>query len=346
MFDFSYLKGTVFRKTKRRLWVLSVFGLITGCVALWFAMRGVAYNELAKTIGSTSVSFLVASWFAYLTNVFLRVFRWHLFFSQQVSLPLVAAKTQLLGMAVNNVLPARIGEVFRIEYAHRLFGVARGYCAGVLIGERTLDLISLALVLFIGTELTDLGDGNVFSADWSYVKWGFGLLLAVSATFVLILYLFSRSKILSKFGCSTDTVNSSSLRFRRVCEWLHREMMQASESFRDKSANIIIAIIVTTFLVWCFEALSLYFVFLSLGIDINFGGVALVLFAVSLSTLIPSAPGYVGTFQLAFVVALSFLGIESALAVSASILHQLFNVGVFSVLGFLSFFVFRPQRDN
>ena len=64
-----------------------------------------------------------------------------------------------------------------------------------------------------------------------------------------------------------------------------------------------------------------------LGVDVTPTLALVVVGAASLSTFLPSAPAYIGTYQYAFVLALQQLGLDGALGVAAATLVQLVLFG-------------------
>ena len=56
----------------------------------------------------------------------------------------------LTGFAANYVLPGRIGELFRADYAHRVFNMSRFTSLGTIVVERVCDGIVLVCALWIG----------------------------------------------------------------------------------------------------------------------------------------------------------------------------------------------------
>ena len=71
---------------------------------------------------------------------------------------------------------------------------------------------------------------------------------------------------------------------------------------------------------WVGFGLSHYFLFLAFHLDLPVLAAFFVLVALTFGVSIPSAPGYIGTFHWACAAALIFLGVESNLAKSFSLL--------------------------
>src|SRR5262249_27417683 len=78
----------------------------------------------------------------------------------------------------NNLVPARGGDVVRVESAHRLTGAPRLAIAGTMVSERILDGFVLALLIVAGALLSGIGGAFL---------WVGGVLAAAIAISVLAL---------------------------------------------------------------------------------------------------------------------------------------------------------------
>ncbi len=69
------------------------------------------------------------------------------------------------------------------------------------------------------------------------------------------------------------------------------------------------------------------------GVDLGLAGMLSSLGGASLSTLVPTAPGYVGIYQMAFVVILGQFGTGATPAVVAATAVQIYLIGSFTLIG-------------
>jgi hypothetical protein len=76
-------------------------------------------------------------------------------------------------------------------------------------------------------------------------------------------------------------------------------------------------------LIWLIEGVALYFITLAFALSISPEKIALLLVIVTISTMIPSGPGFIGTFQYAYVLAFGLFDINKDIAIAASIITQL-----------------------
>lgn len=123
----------------------------------------------------------------YLTSIGLRCIRWGVLLRATDEVKWRHAGEALLTVAANYVLPGRVGELFRADYARRVFNMSRFASLGTIVVERVCDGIvlvcllwaSLAWVLSTSFALTEISWIIIVGAVASGV---FGLALA----FILI----------------------------------------------------------------------------------------------------------------------------------------------------------------
>ena len=73
-------------------------------------------------------------------------------------------------------------------------------------------------------------------------------------------------------------------------------------------------VLVTSIVIWLLETGKYYFVMFAFDFEVSFFALMLMNGIVNLATMIPAAPGYVGTFELFGVEVLSSYGVEPSIA--------------------------------
>jgi uncharacterized protein (TIRG00374 family) len=326
--------------TSARTWAIGVLSLIVGGGALWLSLRDVSKAEVLAILRDVSFLPLAGSLAVYLAATSIRGLRWYRLLKDRTRQPFAAAQTLYVGFAVNNLLPARLGELFRVEYTFRRLRIPRGYCAGALLGERLIDLACLGVVVLVGLLLLPTTHADARVHDLANIGWTFVILLAVAVSVVALVIGLRPStgrQRTAKPPAAQGWVNLVAMRLRA-------EVKHAESALRAHTARDLVVISMLSVAIWSLEGTTLYLVGASLGISVPFAGIALLLFVSSLATLIPSAPGYIGTYQLAFVIALSFVGTAPSVAVTAATVQQVVNIGLATLVG-LSFLAMAPARQ-
>lgn len=218
-----------------------------------------------------------------------------------------------LGMAINNVLPFRMGDVYRVFALRGYTTLSAVSILSSLILERLFDLLIL-LGLFIFT----LPFVKVHIIPPSFIQ-----LLQVLILFcaIILMGLFILPGAIKRF------LNFLSLKYAHQSRLLNL-ILQQSECFIDailllQTFSSTCILLIVCLLAWFSE--GLVFLFAAQGVNAHQGLVGS-LFASSigaLSTLIPSAPGYVGTFDYFTMLGFRAFGSTMDTATAAALLSHL-----------------------
>ena len=131
--------------------LMAALGLSIGAVFLWLALRKVDITEVRAVASALDKSVMSFACVLYWIAVMLRVTRWQMLLKEISPVPFVPVmETLVVGYAVNNLLPARLGEVVRADYAKRRLGIGRARVFGSIVIERILDLGAILSCLLVG----------------------------------------------------------------------------------------------------------------------------------------------------------------------------------------------------
>jgi uncharacterized membrane protein YbhN (UPF0104 family) len=199
-----------------------------------------------------------------------------------------------VGYMGNTVLPARGGEVLRILLMAERSDARRRTLLGSVLSERTLDAGTLILLL---ATLTIAGvAGNPAGTATGLAALG----ALVAAAVGLWGYLRLRRR-----GY-----------FERLAGFI-RPVVGAAKPLLGRP-GIVLAL--CTLFIWGLETVVFWLVAAALGLDIALVDACLLLVLTAFFSLIPAAPGYVGTFDAAVVFGLKAIGITGGVAVSYALL--------------------------
>ena len=226
------------------------------------------------------------------------------------------AGSQFAGVALNNVLPFRLGDVLRTGYQIRYLNIRFSAAIVALIVERIFDLCAI-LILFLSFMILVYFELVTLLLS-SYLNIILGILLLIGMFFIFgLMHKKVREKVsflwlraLNYWPMSTkDTLKVGSL---AIIQWIIE--------------IVCLGLVLSYVLFGTVEPVALLSTFLS-----------------NLSTLVPSAPGYVGTFEAAGIFPFyhsSFADMKSA-SIFVLLLHS--SIWIFStVLGCLSL-AFLPE---
>src|SRR5208282_2987673 len=105
---------------------IGTLGVVIGGVFLWLAMRHIDPRDLESALREMEGKWLIAGVAVYLAAIGLRCLRWGILLRATGTVKWRhAAEALVTGFAANYVLPGRVGELFRADYARRVFNMSR-----------------------------------------------------------------------------------------------------------------------------------------------------------------------------------------------------------------------------
>lgn len=295
---------------------LGTLGIVIGGVFLWLALRHVDPRDLERALREMDGKWLFAGVAVYLAAIGLRCLRWGILLRATGSVKWRhAAEALVTGFAANYVLPGRAGELFRADYARRVFNMSRFTALGTIVVERVCDGIVLVSALWIGFAWILLTRFAAPEKEWV-------LLVGAAATMLfgvaLIFILLSQRIDLRRLG----VMESIATRWDRLIEGV--------ASVLRGHATVVAACSIG---VWFLEVMALASVVRGFSVSLSPPECLMLLGLSSLSTLVPTAPGYVGTFQLVFAQVFNMFGFPQATGIIAATAVQIFCFGTVTILG-------------
>lgn len=278
-----------------------------------FALRGLDLHHVWQDMQSANYWWLVPGVVAYFIGVWARTWRWHYLLRpvKQVSLrtlwPIV-----VIGYMGNNIYPFRAGEVLRAYLLRKKETVSMSASIATIFVERVFDglvmLLFVFLVLPMAPGLPAWLRRTVILASLAF----FGALIVflLMAAFPKISYRLSR-------WLSQRLVPA---RFRPQVEVLvdrFVEGLSSLTSFKD-----VLMVFFTSVIVWLLETVKYWFVMHAFNFTVSFFALMLMNGVVNLATTLPSAPGYIGTFDGPGIEVLKVFGVDPPVAAAYTlVLH-------------------------
>jgi uncharacterized protein (TIRG00374 family) len=266
---------------------------------IWLVAKQINIEELRKTFSETNRAWVIGALSALFIGYACRIERWCVMLkNNNTSINWYRCAGPLLGsFAANNTLPCRFGDVLRAFAFNDRLGVSSSVVVATLLVERLLDL--LMVLVFLGVTLT------LFCIDVNdLVGYGIALLFFIAMGILfLLLYpqFFARVAItLSKFVARIAVKHE-----KKIIEEINKSLATLEQLAKG---NTMIRLLAWTLVVWLAEGCVFWFAALALSSIETPASGWLALPIGTLATLIPSTPGYVGTFDYLTIHAMISLG--------------------------------------
>ena len=276
----------------RRSWFRFSIGFFLSIVFLWVLVRELDLNALGQAFAGLTIHHLLPALGFLAVGYAVRIVRWwYMLRALESQLTLGDCVWPFLtGVAVNNVLPFRAGDALRVFGFRRQLRSPSMRVLGTVVIERILDLMTLSGFFFLG--LVGLPEGVFPQSLVVTVTWLFGVGVAAALLLVLLIPLLESTH--------HRVVGRRSLFFagRRLPEAASRHIAQLLVALGlVRSLPRVLVLVGLSVVTWAFEGGVYMTIAVALGVDIAPLGPWFSLAAGTLATLIPSAPGYVGTFD-------------------------------------------------
>ncbi len=295
----------------RRFHVL--LGIVLAGLFLFLAFSNVNVPELARTLASVDLTYLPVILLLLGLFFLLKAIRWAYILRPVRKLGTFEVFPALMiGFAGNNVLPAHLGEFVRIFVLSRRYGLAISQVFATVVVERLFDFLTVVGLLAFSLQFAPL------SAELKMVRTG-GYLVGAVCLVVFAVALASAlnppkaRKVIESLGRFIP----SKLRERAVT--VGSMAVEGLGALRKPRLFFLISFL--TVAGWVVNGLCLYLCAVSFPVPGWPSPVAGLLLAsvMALGITLPSAPGYIGTTQLCFVIALGAFKINKTTALSGSV---------------------------
>ncbi|MBM5570023.1 MULTISPECIES: lysylphosphatidylglycerol synthase transmembrane domain-containing protein [Deefgea] len=266
----------------------TLIGAVVAVFFVWLIFKNVNFHDLIVSFKQVKIPYIAGVIFVFFAGYCCRLERWRLMLLQEnprlqwknCSGPLMAS------VAANNILPFRAGDILRAFAFNSRLEISASTSLTSLFVERLLDL--LMVVSSLGIALT------YFGMDSSALVGVEGSVLIFAAIAILFLLFFPGTFKKPAFFIA-DLIYKLNTRLGTKFK---EELLKIFVALGHTSQRTtIIKLVLWSFIAWISEGLVFWFVALSLP-DISNDLASWVALPVgTLATVIPSTPGYVGTFD-------------------------------------------------
>ncbi len=287
------------------------FGVLISVIFIWLSLRGLKLNEFWGTVQKANYLWLIPGIGVYFVGVWVRAWRWHYLLKPIKEIP---TKTMFpvttIGYMGNNIYPARAGEVLRAVILKRKEGVPVSASLATIIVERIFDgVVMLAFVFVNLSELAKLTGASGFVGNIQQVAIiGTGVFLGALIVFLLA----------AMFPHTTAKIGLWLIE-HLTPKRLHTKIIGIMNKFLDGLASLrsplnVLMVFLTSVIIWLLETGKYWFVMHAFSFNVSFFALMLMNGIVNLATTIPSAPGYIGTFDAPGIAVLTAYGVDQATA--------------------------------
>jgi hypothetical protein len=286
-------------------------GVLISAFFIWLSLGGLQLDEFWDAVKRANYFWLIPGVGVYFIGVWIRAWRWHYLLGPIKKIP---TKTMFpittIGYMGNNIYPARAGEVLRAVILKRREGVSVSASLATIIVERIFDGVVMLAFIFVNlSELAKLTGASGFVGNIQQVA------IIGTGVFIGALIVFL---IAAMYPHMTAKIGLWFIQ-RLLPKRLHEKVIGLMSKFLDGLASLrspfnVLMVFFTSVIIWLLETGKYWFVMHAFDFNVSFFALMLMNGIVNLATTIPSAPGYIGTFDAPGIAVLTAYGVDQATA--------------------------------
>ena len=275
-----------------------IIGISIGAVFMYLTLRNIDLSACWVYMRQANLLILAVCMLAYIVGFIVRAVRWKSLLGALVAKTPLARIFSLLilGFFMNNTLPFRLGELVRVQVSGKKLKIPRSSVLATMVVERLFDGLSFVVMFLMVIAVLPFPD------------WARKSFIAASTLFI------------GGIVCLFFLVRHQSI----AVKWFNKMPLHIPLVERLKNAGInfiaglhmftntvlLIKVALLSIVVWSIEGMVFMVTGYAFGIHITIFQAFFVMLLIATGTLLPPAPGYIGTIEFLGVTGLTLLGID------------------------------------
>ena len=312
------------KKGRWQVWVAAAMSL--GCLIL--ALRDVNLGEAWAAFAHVSGWWLLLALGSVGVTLVSKAARWRVLFVLQRAPSLRRSlSAQSIGMLVNAVVPARLGELARAYLIGEAEAESKAYALGTIALEKVTDLFFMSLSLLVLLAFMPL-------PVWLPAR---QTALVVGTALVVILIVDRQNELILR-----SVRWLSRLAPARARDWLARQAELGLASLQVlRRPRVLAGLLGWSIFVWVISSLTNWLVWKAMGLTLPLWAALLLVVVLQAGVVVPASPGRIGVFQYLTILCLSLFTVKKEIAFDYSVLLHLITYG--PVVGLGAYYLWREK---
>lgn len=303
-------------------------GFLISLIFLYLFFSKVEFRNLWDSLRMANYIYIIPAIIINLFIFIIRAERWRYLLDpvKKINIPSLFSAT-IIGFTANNLLPARIGEFIRAYVIGKKEAISKSAALATIVVERVFDGMMVILMLFLVLFFPPFTD-QMIAEKLKGV--GVILIMVFGGTIILLLLLKHYTQVFERF---------MRLILSPFSERLSKRVLDTMNAFVHGLEVLSIGrtlpfIILYSIVMWGLVVMIIYTLFPAFGLNyLPFFSIFFLEVILVFGVMLPSAPGYIGTFHFACAAGLGFMGVEADKAKSFAIILWAVNTIPVTLLG-------------
>jgi hypothetical protein len=288
-------------------------GIVVSALCLWLSMRDVDPLAVWRVLRHANYAGFAAVVCTTLFAFWLRALRWRSLIASPRRLGLTGLfSATMIGFMANNILPLRLGEFVRPWALARREGLSKTTLLATVVVERAVDMMTLLAILGLALLVHPISEATEAGR---MTRAGAGVLIMACIGLTVLVVALERQPRLAHAAIARL---SSPLpeRVRAQVAHLLEHFVEGLGLFRDLPR--LLWVFLLSFLMFGVVVVGLQASLWALGVRLPWHAGLIMLVITAIGIMVPAAPGYIGTMNMACIAGLALFQVGKETAVPFS----------------------------
>jgi glycosyltransferase 2 family protein len=283
-----------------------LIGIAISAFFIYLVLPSLHLPDVLESLRTANYWWILPGIAVYVVGLWVRAWRWHYTLRHLKPVPVRSLFPLVcIGYFGNNVYPLRAGEVIRSYVLKRTQAISITSSLATVIIERVFDGLVMLLFVFLALPFAPI------PAQFRNLVIVLTILMLAAAA--IFIWMAAKPHVMAAvYGWFATRVLPTRIRTRT--DDIYERFMAGLASLGSGTA--VMMIFGTSIIIWLLETVKYWFVMHAFDFTVGFIVLMLMNGLVNLATTLPSAPGYIGTFDTPGIETLVAFGVERNLAAS------------------------------
>ncbi len=305
-----------------------LFGLLISLGFLFLAFRQLDFHQMKQAFSQANYWLLIPSLIILFASHWLRSLRWQFLLNPIEKIPVGNLFSALLiGYAANTILPAHLGEFVRAYVIGKKRDISVSSALATIVVERIIDILSIVLIMAVTLVIYPF---PVWVKKSGYIMFAFAIGLFI---FLILMKVYTEATM--KF--ITRMLKPFPQKLTVQAERLSRSFLNGLKPMKNRFDYFMICIlsIAIWLCYWGVLYINIYTFNLVAEYDLNITAALVLLVITTISVVVPSSPGYIGTYHWLCQISLELFNVPRAIGLTYAIVVHALNFLPIFLVGFI-----------
>jgi len=299
-----------------------ILGILISTVLVYLSLRGIDFQDVIGNLQKIKISYVLIFLLLLFAIQWLRSYRWGILLQPLGKIDqLTLFSVTCVGFLAIMAIPARLGELARPYLISKKSPIKMSSALGTILIERILDSFTVLSIAVIVLFFMDLPPWMVKSCIIFFI-------ITMMMIFFIAALIWRRDASLRIINRILSVLPGKFA--HKIDETIHR--------FIDglliiANLKILLYLLFLSAAYWLVDVLTIYILLEAFDLQLPAIASFVIMIVLIVGIAIPAAPGFIGNWHFACILALSLFNVAKPAALSFAVVHNFLSIAIIVVLG-------------